>query len=98
MFDHEEALASLSLAVRNARLAYGWTVSELALRSGVGESTIKRFERTGIITSDRLLLVLMPLGLLGGVLASVASRQHWTLEQHERLARKHSRGDRFAKP
>lgn len=93
LLDLEEALLTLSASVRQARIANGWTVAELATRSGVTVSTIKRFERTGIITSDRLLMLLMTTGVAGSVLRAAASREHWTLEAHERLAKKGGMGN-----
>ncbi|MFT6550034.1 MAG: hypothetical protein ACJA1I_000060 [Zhongshania marina] len=83
-----DASIRLINAVRDNRLAYGWSIRELSRRTGVSESTLKRFERTGILTSDKLLVILSTLRLMGPVVAALESREHWSLEQHERYNRK----------
>ncbi len=47
------------------RLAMNLTQEGLAARSGVSWSSLKRFERTGLIALDAVLRVALVLGLLG---------------------------------
>lgn len=43
--------------IRARRLGRGWTQAELAKRSGIVLVTLKKFERTGQISLERLLLI-----------------------------------------
>ena len=45
----------LSAWMRQLRVASNWTQEEFAERSGVTLATLRRFETTGLISSDRLL-------------------------------------------
>lgn len=83
-----DAQGRLVQVVKSNRLAFGWSIKELARRTGISASTLKRFERTGTITSDKLLVLLATLRLLTPMLEALETRSHWTLEQHERFNRK----------
>ena len=54
----------LGRRLRKARLAAGWTQEELAERSGISLSSLKRLESQGKGTIDRLLQVAASLNLL----------------------------------
>lgn len=86
LLDLEQSLQQIADNIRSARIANGWNVADMAARSGVSESTIKRFERSGIITSDKLILLMMPLGLVAPLIEATGNRAGWSLEKHERLA------------
>jgi transcriptional regulator with XRE-family HTH domain len=59
-----ELAARLAERIRDARLARGWSRSELSARSGVAVPTLRKFEDTGQISLERLLKLSGPLGLL----------------------------------
>lgn len=48
-----QAIETTSAQLRAARSAIGWTVKELARRSGVGVATIKRYEAAHGIPKSR---------------------------------------------
>lgn len=63
----ETILESLGARAQAARLVLGWTRKTLTARSGVAESTIKRFERTGHIGTAALVQLAMALDMLDGL-------------------------------
>lgn len=68
----DEVAAGLAERARALRLHRGWTQQELADRAGVAVDTLRRFERTGKISLDRLLMVAKVLDALepfGGLFA-----------------------------
>lgn len=82
---HTPAEVALELAdrVRDRRLARGWTQAELAERAGLALPTLKRFERTGQISLDRLLRVASALGALEDFRAPFAPPPARSLDQIE---------------
>ena len=60
-------LDDLGDRVKATRLALGWTRNTLAVKSGVPESTLKRFETTGQIGTAALVDIAIALDMLDGV-------------------------------
>jgi transcriptional regulator with XRE-family HTH domain len=60
----QEVSAEIASKVRARRLAANLTQLQLAQRSGVTLASLKRFERTGNISLQSLLLLAVPLGCL----------------------------------
>ena len=85
-------LDALGGRAKTARLALGWTRKTLAARSGVAESTIKRFELTGHIGTAALVQIAMALDLLDSLSALFAPRAIQTIAQVTAPARQ--RGSR----
>ncbi len=54
----------LSIRLRELRLHNGWKRATLAVRSGVTESSLKRFERTSKVSLENLLKLCHALGRL----------------------------------
>lgn len=69
-----ELAQKIGANAREARLAQNLSRKSLASRAGVSESTIKRFESSGQITLDALVLIATALG---------ATRQLAELFKHE---------------
>lgn len=67
----EEALTSVAQTVRDLRLLRNWTQRELADRSGVSYSTLRRLEDGESIRLADAFRVLEILGLLGSLVAAV---------------------------
>jgi transcriptional regulator with XRE-family HTH domain len=63
------------------RLAMNLTQKELATRSGVGWSSLKRFEREGLIALDSLLSVALVLNCLGEFERLAADNQQLSAAQ-----------------
>lgn len=63
----EAILSELGQRAKAARLALGWTRKTLAERSGVPESTIKRFESSGQIGTAALVALAQALDMLAGL-------------------------------
>ncbi len=64
LFLPEEVALRLAQRVRRLRLNHEWKQSTLAERSGVSLATLRRFERTGLISLKHLLLLVFALGRL----------------------------------
>ena len=60
----KEISEQLASRVRTLRLHHEWTQEELASRSGVALTTLKRFEQTGKISLERLLKIAFTLNAL----------------------------------
>lgn len=73
-----------------ARLALGWTRRTLGLRSGVPESTIKRFEATGQIGTPALVDITIALDMTDGLESLFAPKPIQSIA--EVTARKRMRG------
>ncbi len=67
---------ALGCFARALRLRARLTQPELASRAGVPASTISRFERTGLASTDRLARVLFALNALDDFHAFVEERRH----------------------
>ncbi|MFZ4539584.1 helix-turn-helix domain-containing protein [Propionivibrio sp.] len=61
-----DILVELGRRANSARLALGWTRRTLAEKSGVPESTIKRFEYTGQIGTAALVDIAIALDMFDG--------------------------------
>lgn len=66
----DRALLTLGDAVRKRRIAEGLTQAGLSLRSGVALGTLRKFERTGLGSTEALVKLL---GALGGLEALVSA-------------------------
>lgn len=81
-FNSPDAVRSaIGQRAKAARLVLGWTRKTLAVRSGVAESTIKRFELTGHIGTAALVQIAMALGMLDSFGALFAPRAIQTIAQ-----------------
>jgi len=60
----EETAQHLANKVRAARLARNWKQATLAERSGVSLPSLRRFERTGLVSLQNLLKLAFALGRL----------------------------------
>ena len=66
----DRALLTLGETVRSRRIAAGLTQAGLSLRSGVPLGTLRKFERTGLASTEALVKLL---GALGGLEALVSA-------------------------
>ena len=89
---------SVAGRVRALRLQRGWTQQELADRSGTTLATLRRFERTGRISFDRLLRLAVTLDSVSGFDQLFALPPARTLaelaQQSQRSTRKRGRRSR----
>lgn len=60
-----EVALGLAHRVRERRLRQNWTQEELAQRAGISVASYRRFEQTGKIALERLLLIASALHALG---------------------------------
>ncbi len=60
----EEAAVTLSRKIKELRLLKKWKRKTLARRSGVSESSLKRFEQTGKVSLENFLKLMFALGRL----------------------------------
>ncbi len=67
LYTPEDVSRLLAQRLKEARLSLKWKRSTLALRSGVSEASLKRFEQTGQISLDSLLKLAFCLGRLDDV-------------------------------
>ena len=64
LVEPRDTLAALGGWIRALRQRANWTQPDLASRSGVPVATLSRLERTGRITTDRLMRILFALDAL----------------------------------
>ncbi|HET7228879.1 MAG TPA: helix-turn-helix transcriptional regulator [Longimicrobium sp.] len=57
-----EILEEIAERARALRLERGWSQAELARRAGINVETLRRFERTGKIALERLVMLAVVLG------------------------------------
>lgn len=85
----------LAERVRALRLDRGWTQREIAERAGLSPATYRRFERTGLISLERLLRLAVVLDAragLDGLFAAPPARSLAELEARtERRPRRRGR-------
>lgn len=62
LITHARALEKLAANLRSRRLTLGLTQAGLASRSGVPLGTLKKFERTGLASTEALMKVLIAVG------------------------------------
>ena len=79
------------------RLARGWTQRELADRAGIAFDTLRRFERTGMISLDRLVKIAVLLGAVRPFGELFAAPPAATLDDLERAATPRVRAPRRRK-
>ncbi len=82
---------------RELRLMKEWTRDELAARSGISVSSLKRFEQTGQISLERLLKIAMALDALDGFAQLFEKPEAQTLAEFEQRAVTRQRGRRGKK-
>lgn len=61
-----DLLVEIGERAKDARLVLGWTRRTLSVRSGIPESTIKRFEHTGLIGTAALIDIAIALDMFDG--------------------------------
>lgn len=69
-----EVIRAVAARVRVARLQRAWPQAELAARSGMSLGSLRRFERTGLISFEALVRVAFALDALDGFAALFPSR------------------------
>ncbi len=89
-----EIASVLANRLRELRLYFGWTREELAERAGITTSSLKRFETTGKISLERLLLLAMALDALRDFEALFPLPPAQTLEELEKQTIRRQRGRR----
>ena len=89
-----ELCEQLGKRAQDRRLELEWTQAELASRSGVALSTLKRFEHTGQVSLERLMAIATVLRALDGFDALFAPPKARTLAELEARETKRKRGRR----
>lgn len=87
LFSPGEQLQQIGENARDLRLAQNLSRKSLAERSGVSESTIKRFETSGQISLDALLLIASALGVAQHVAGLFRQVQPASLEELKQTGR-----------
>jgi transcriptional regulator with XRE-family HTH domain len=81
-----EMALTVATRARALRLARGWTQQELAERAGLAIDTLRRFERTGKIALERLLMIAKVLDAIEPFGALFAPPPARTLAELERAS------------
>ncbi len=87
----EETSKNLSIRLKELRLLKKWKRSTLAKRSGVTESSLKRFEQTGKVSMKNFLKLIFALGRLDEIdalLISPAPQSLKELKKNEKMISK----------
>ena len=77
----EETSKNLSIRLKELRLLKKWKRSTLAKRSGVTESSLKRFEQTGKVSMENFLKLVFVLGRLNEIDALLIPPTAQSLEE-----------------
>ena len=80
----EQASKDLAFRLKNLRLIKKWKRSTLADRSGVNESSLRRFEQTGKISMDNFLKLIHAFGRLDEVEALLTPPKAQSIAQLKR--------------
>ena len=72
-----KALIKIASLVRAQRIENRLTQENLAQRSGVSLSTLRKFERTGLISLESFLKLATVLGILENVINSLAAKKEY---------------------
>jgi transcriptional regulator with XRE-family HTH domain len=86
-----EVIEGIAGRARALRIARGWTQQELAERSGVALETLRRFERTGKISLERLAKIAVVLDAVRPLGELFAAPPAATLAELERAERQRVR-------
>jgi transcriptional regulator with XRE-family HTH domain len=89
-----EVVAGIAERARALRIARGWTQQELADRSGVALDTLRRFERTGKVSVDRLVRIAVVLDAVAPLGELFAAPPAATLAELERAEQRRVRAPR----
>jgi len=92
-----EMAAELAERLKTLRLARAWSREELARRSGVTVSSIKRFETTGEIALARLLMLAFILDALEDFEKVFQRKAPRTMKEVKAMAKRRQRGARQKK-
>jgi transcriptional regulator with XRE-family HTH domain len=84
----------LAQRLKSRRLQLTWSQAELASRAGIAPSTLKRFETTGQISLERLVMLAGTLGVLEGFEALFKLPRAATLDELEARVVRRKRGRR----
>ncbi|MBT4290870.1 MAG: helix-turn-helix domain-containing protein [Deltaproteobacteria bacterium] len=71
-------------AMKMRRVALGFTQEQAAKRTGIAAGTLKRFERTGEITLERLLCLMKLYDMDDKIVPKFQDMSWWSLTQIER--------------
>lgn len=92
-----EVCAEIARRARALRVERGWTQSELARRADVSLDTLRRFERTGRVSLERLVKIATVLDALRPFAGLFELPEIRTLDDLERLERRPARPPRRKK-
>lgn len=92
----DEVLRGIADRVMQRRLDQGWTRRELAERAGLSFSTLRRFERTGQVSLERLIHLASFLDALDGFDQLFLAPPARSLADIEQRTRRRQRGRRKA--
>jgi transcriptional regulator with XRE-family HTH domain len=84
LYTPEDVSRLLAQRLKELRLSRKWKRSTLALRSGVSEASLKRFEQTGQISLDSLLKLAFCLGRLDDLAGLFIPAPAASMEELER--------------
>ena len=87
----EETSKDLSKKVKDLRLLKKWKRSTLAQRSGVTESSLRRFEQTGKVSLNHFLKLMHALGRLDETESLLNLPTAWSLKDLKKKERKISK-------
>lgn len=66
MVTPQEMMQKIAAATRAKRLSHNWSQQTLSERSGISYGTLKKFERTGRISLESLLMIAITLEAIQG--------------------------------
>ena len=93
LMSHDEILRGIGDRARRYRLdQFNWSQETLQQRSGVAVSTIKRFEKTGKITLDNLILIATAMQAANPLLQLFEMLPVESIAELEQRTRKRQRG------
>lgn len=96
LINPSQALIAVAQSCKQQRVACNYTQQELSTRSGVALATLRKFERTGVISLEGFFKISVVLGILDKIVKSVEPSNEFSsideiLKFNKRKPRKRAR-------
>jgi transcriptional regulator with XRE-family HTH domain len=84
----KQSIETIRSAMKTRRIALALTQDEAARRAGIAAGTLKRFERTGEISLERLVCLMKLYGMESRIIPAFADMSWWLIDEIERAEKR----------